>query len=136
MQKGPQTLIARIATALNISAGPQFFERLAEQLAETVEAAYVAIKETAPGGSDRMLAAAGIAPGTLSSGRTLPLAGADGQVLGEITLLFERPVLRDRLWEDVLKIFAARAAAELERKKAEEALRESQHRYKEFIAHS
>lgn len=135
MQFETQSLIARIAAALNIAAGPRFFEVLASHIAETMEACYVVVAETV-GGQETVIACFGELPAAPQSYRTLPLSGADGRTLGTITLQFDRPPHPDQGCEDALKIFAARAAAEIERKQTEEALRESERRYKEFIAHS
>ena len=46
-----------------------------------------------------------------------------GKVLGNIALLDSSPILERKLYEDLLKLFAARASAELERKQAIDALR-------------
>lgn len=46
-----------------------------------------------------------------------------GKVLGNIALLDSSPILERKLYEDLLKLFAARASAELERKRAIDALR-------------
>jgi PAS domain S-box-containing protein len=66
----------------------------------------------------------------------LPLVASDGRTLGAIGLSSSQPLAGDQTCEDALKIFAARAAAELERQQAEDALRASERRYREFIAHS
>jgi PAS domain S-box-containing protein len=53
-----------------------------------------------------------------------PLTDADGAVLGNLAILHDRPLPEDPRANTVFRIFAARAAAELRRLKAEEAARE------------
>jgi PAS domain S-box-containing protein len=128
-------LIARIATALNIPAGPQFFELLTQQLGSTMGADRVVFMERMPDGRDHVLASMGPAH-SLEGLMQLPLVASNGRTLGAIGLSFTEPLVADQTCEDALKIFAARAAAELERQQAEDALRASERRYREFIAHS
>jgi formate hydrogenlyase transcriptional activator len=59
----------------------------------------------------------------------VPLLGASGVVVGHIALIHDQPLLPDPQDLAVLKIFATRAGTELERQRADEALRESQLRY-------
>ncbi len=58
-----------------------------------------------------------------------PLNDSKGHPLGVIAVLHRGPLPDQRLVETVLSIFAARAATELERLAAEEALRTSEERY-------
>jgi transcriptional regulator with GAF, ATPase, and Fis domain len=53
----------------------------------------------------------------------VPLPGADGEVVGHLAVLDTRPMPDVRRQEVLLRIFAARAAAELRRARADEALR-------------
>jgi two-component system, sensor histidine kinase and response regulator len=53
----------------------------------------------------------------------VPLINASGNILGHLAVLDVKPLKDDPGQELILKIFAARAGAELERKQAEEALR-------------
>lgn len=76
---------------------------------------------------DPMLADEGI-KGYIGS----PLLDAGGNTLGIIAALFRRPVSDVAMAEDLLTIFASRAAAELERQAKVEALRESERRFKDF----
>ena len=58
-----------------------------------------------------------------------PLTGSHGRALGLIGVMHGQPLANDRLVESMLKIFAARAVAELERERADAALRASEERY-------
>jgi PAS domain S-box-containing protein len=66
----------------------------------------------------------------------VPLLDAKGEVRGVLAAVFRcaLPEPADAL--AVQEVFAARAAAELERLQTEQALRESEQRYKDFISHS
>ena len=55
----------------------------------------------------------------------MPLTDADGNILGVLAVLDVKPMPHDLGKEMILKIFAARAGAELKRQQIEEALRES-----------
>jgi PAS domain S-box-containing protein len=61
-----------------------------------------------------------------------PLLDAAGSVQGLLVVLFRRPIEDVRLAESALQIFAARAAAELERRRAERTLRESEARFRQL----
>ncbi len=56
---------------------------------------------------------------------SMPLINSEGKILGLLAVLDVKPMVHDPGKESILKIFAARAAAELERQQIEEALRES-----------
>jgi len=60
-----------------------------------------------------------------------PLRGSDGRLLGVIAVLSRRPLEDEALIESVLEIFAGRAAGEIERRRAEDALRTSEASYRE-----
>lgn len=62
-----------------------------------------------------------------------PLLAADGQPLGLLVALHDRPLDLPQQAKDLLRVFASRAAAELERLKSLQALRESEARYREFM---
>ena len=51
------------------------------------------------------------------------LRSHQGKILGNLAVLDSRPILERRLHEDLLKLFAARASAELERQQAIDALK-------------
>ncbi len=55
----------------------------------------------------------------------IPIFDASGQVIGHLAILHDRPMEQDERREATLKIFAARAGAELQRQRAEEALRKA-----------
>jgi formate hydrogenlyase transcriptional activator len=55
----------------------------------------------------------------------IPIFDVSGQVIGHLAILHDRPMEQDEWREDILKIFAARAGAELQRQRAEEALRKA-----------
>ena len=59
----------------------------------------------------------------------VPLVGSAGTVVGHIALIHDRPLEPEPQDLAVLRIFATRAGTELERQRADEALRESQARY-------
>lgn len=56
----------------------------------------------------------------------IPLIGSNGNVIGHLAVLDTRPLPNNETLELVLKIFAARAGAELERQITDAALKESQ----------
>jgi PAS domain S-box-containing protein len=62
------------------------------------------------------------------------LADSCGQPLGLIMLVFERELGDPSLAESLLAVFRTRAAAELERKRADDALKENAERYRAFIS--
>jgi PAS domain S-box-containing protein len=55
----------------------------------------------------------------------IPLINSVGEVLGHLAVLDNQPMDDDQTRELILRIFAARAAAELERQQAEDALRQA-----------
>ncbi len=73
---------------------------------------------------DNMLARLGI-----ESYAAFPLTDSQGRALGLIAVMHGQPLADDRLAESMLKIFATRAVAELERERSNEALRASEERY-------
>ncbi|HLP89849.1 MAG TPA: adenylate/guanylate cyclase domain-containing protein [Nostocaceae cyanobacterium] len=63
----------------------------------------------------------------------IPLISSTGETIGHIAVLDTNPMQEDETRELVLKIFAARAAAELERQITDAALRESQKRSEKLL---
>lgn len=59
-----------------------------------------------------------------------PLSGSDGKPLGLISVMSRKPMSETEFIESILKIFSVRAAAELERLHAEQALRASEASYR------
>jgi len=59
------------------------------------------------------------------------LCDAAGRVLGLLVVMHTAPMAEDKFSSSLLKIFGARAAAELERKRTEEALRASEERLRQ-----
>ena len=59
-----------------------------------------------------------------------PLNDSQGQRLGLISIMSRKPIENAQFAESILKIFAVRAAAELERQQAEDALRASESSYR------
>jgi formate hydrogenlyase transcriptional activator len=59
----------------------------------------------------------------------VPLVGSSGDVVGHLALIHDHELIPDPQSVAVLKIFASRAGTELERQRADDALRESQLRY-------
>lgn len=65
-----------------------------------------------------------------------PLIDSNGRPLGVIAALFRRPIPESSMTEDLLKIFAARVSAELERVRKEQELARSERRYRELYHHT
>src|SRR5262249_16499182 len=76
---------------------------------------------------DKPLAEMGIA-----SYLGVPLRSADGEVLGHLAGFDERPLPEDPRRLFIFRIFAVRAAAELERLNYEKRLRDSEQRYRDL----
>jgi formate hydrogenlyase transcriptional activator len=63
----------------------------------------------------------------------VPLHDAEGEILGHLAVFDERPMPAEPRKMFTLRIFAARAAAELERLRHEQQLRESEDRYRDLF---
>jgi PAS domain S-box-containing protein len=63
-----------------------------------------------------------------------PLLDEAGQMFGHLVVLDDRPMTQDAGRESILRIFAARAGAELKRMQAERELRDSEERFRTLIA--
>jgi formate hydrogenlyase transcriptional activator len=64
-----------------------------------------------------------------------PMMDSSGRCLGLICAITQRPLENPKLAEALLKIFAARAETELERKNYEDALAASEERFRAFVDH-
>ncbi|MGP0076085.1 MAG: sigma 54-interacting transcriptional regulator [Bryobacteraceae bacterium] len=64
------------------------------------------------------------------------LVDSAGRTLGLICAITQRPLENPRLAEALIRIFAVRAAAELERKNYEEALAHGEERFRTFVEHA
>jgi len=69
----------------------------------------------------------------LESYAGFPLADTRGSPVGIISVVSRRPIKSPELCEAILKIFAVRAAAEIERQRADEALRASEASYRSIF---
>src|SRR5688572_13491938 len=65
-----------------------------------------------------------------------PLTDATGAPVGLISVMSRRPMVNGEFIESILKIFAVRAAAELERQRSEESLRRSEASYRAIFESS
>lgn len=66
----------------------------------------------------------------------VPLLDSAGNLLGHLAVLDDEPITNENDYTSLLKIFAARAGVELERKRAEEALRQSEERFRSGFEHA
>ncbi|NIR49141.1 PAS domain S-box protein [candidate division KSB1 bacterium] len=66
----------------------------------------------------------------------VPLRDSSGQLVGHLAVLDDKPMGEKTYYTSILEIFAARAGAELERKRTEEALQESEERFRSGFEHA
>src|ERR1017187_9377799 len=65
-----------------------------------------------------------------------PLRDSQGRVIGVMVALYTRPLANAKFAESILQLFSTRTAAEIERKHTEEALRQSEERFRVALKHS
>jgi PAS domain S-box-containing protein len=65
-----------------------------------------------------------------------PLLDSSRRVIGLLAVIDQKPLAEEQLVRSTLEIFAPRAAAELERSRAEEALRRSEGSYRALVEHA
>ena len=65
-----------------------------------------------------------------------PLFDSSGRAVGLMVVLYSRPIANPKLAESMLQIFAVRAGAELERRRAEDRLRRSEERWRRVFENS
>ncbi len=65
-----------------------------------------------------------------------PLTDSEGNAMGVMVVLFESPIEHMELSESLMRIFAVRASAEMERMRSEAARRESEERYRVLFKES
>ncbi|MEW6209192.1 MAG: PAS domain S-box protein [Acidobacteriota bacterium] len=63
----------------------------------------------------------------------VPIVSRSGKAMGSLSILDRKPLADVALAESILSIFAARVSAEMERKAAEEALRQAEERYRSIV---
>ena len=61
------------------------------------------------------------------------LRGQAGQIIGLLLVMSPEPIANPHVAKSIVQLFAARAASELQRKKIEEALRDSEQRYRGIV---
>jgi PAS domain S-box-containing protein len=64
------------------------------------------------------------------------LRGRAGQILGFLLAFSPLPIENIHVAQSIVQLFAARAASELQRKKVEDALRDSEQRYRAIVEHA
>jgi molybdopterin molybdotransferase len=65
-----------------------------------------------------------------------PLRDSQGRVIGVMAALYTRPLANAKFAETILQLFSTRTAAEIERKRTEEALRQSEERFRVALKNS
>jgi PAS domain S-box-containing protein len=64
------------------------------------------------------------------------LRGRAGHILGLLLVFSPEPIGNIHVAQSIVQLFAARAASEIQRKKAEDALRDSEQRYRAIVEHA
>ncbi|HBP89218.1 MAG TPA: hypothetical protein DD706_16140, partial [Nitrospiraceae bacterium] len=73
---------------------------------------------------------------SISSYLGTALRGQTGQSIGLLLVFSPEPISNIHVAQSIIQLFAARAASELQRKKAEDALRDSEQRYRAIVEHA
>ncbi|MCZ6799001.1 MAG: PAS domain S-box protein [Nitrospirae bacterium] len=66
----------------------------------------------------------------------MALRGQAGQIIGLLLVLSPELIVNTHVAKSIVQLFASRAASELQRKKAEDALRDSEQRYRAIMEHA
>ena len=151
-RKRAEEVVLQIAHGMAAMTGDEFFHSLVEHLAGALAADCALVGELAADDASHMRTLAvfcdgarapnfecaleNIACAGMTASTGAPLVDSRGRRLGQLAVMFRHPIADAEPANSMLKIFAARAAAELERSQAEQALRRTDRRFREFIAHS
>jgi PAS domain S-box-containing protein len=153
-----------ITEGVSGATGEEFFHSLAVLLTQVLGVEYAVIAELAGEAPDRVHTIAASAAGeALADSRTCthpsgvrrqfprdellaefgaesyvgtPLLDSSRRVIGLLAVIDTKPLAEEQLVRSTLEIFAPRAAAELERSRAEEALRRSEGSYRALVEHA
>ena len=125
----PAELLRTLTTATSGVVGTAFLRTLVRHLAESYDAHSAYLAESGPEGFTVVAAWGGAPPeGSRTSpaeaaGFVVPLGGTSGEIIGLIAVEADEPLDPPAEERETIRLFAARAAAELERRQAEQDLR-------------
>jgi signal transduction histidine kinase/uncharacterized protein YhfF len=125
----PAELLRTLTTATSGVVGTAFLRTFVRHLAEAYGAHSAYLAEAAPEGFTVVAAWGGAPPeGSRTSpaeaaGFVVPLGGTSGDIIGLIAVESDEPLDPPADERETIRLFAARAAAELERRQAEQELR-------------
>ena len=126
----PETLLRDLTRATSGVVGMAFLRALVRHLADAFEVRAAYLAERDEGGEFGIVAAwgAGATEGSRTTpsqaqGLVLPLTGSAGELIGLLAIESDTPLDPSDDDREVIDLFVARAAAELERRHAEQALR-------------
>ncbi len=123
-KNGSEPTIKTIAAYANQEVAPNFEYRLANSPCENVVGKKMCIYEDHV--AQRFPKDIALVENGIEGYIGAPLFSSEGKGIGIIVVLFKRPIQESSIAQSTIQIFAARAAAELERTRAEAALRESE----------